>query len=156
MNKAVKILLLFLLFTVTAIITVHLTGTQDAMEGWNNDPEELLRILPLPFPVHSCKWTKGVVSQRRNDFPPGPSASAQYICGAADIAPETVQEIHEKYHWTPCSTADGITIKKVPGYDISPNYMISEELTEELANLKSGGRAMILLSGNRIYFYVTE
>ncbi len=34
--------------------------------------------------------------------------------------------------------------------------MISEELTEELANLKSGGRAMILLSGNRIYFYVTE
>ena len=51
MNKAVKILLLFLLFTVTAIITVRLTGTQDAMEGWNNDPEELLRRLRHLLPA---------------------------------------------------------------------------------------------------------
>ena len=152
MSKAVKILLLLLLFTATAIITVRLSGTQAATESWNNDPEELLRILPLPFPVLACKWTKGVASQGRDDFPPGPSSSVRYLCGIADLASETVQEIHEKYHWKPCSTAD---IKKIPGYDISSSYMISEELAEELVNLKSGGQATILLSGNRIYFYVT-
>lgn len=156
MKIIIKVLLLLFLFLITAILTIYLTRKQDTVQDWNHNSEELLQTIAFPFPIASCKWTKGTITQNRNDFPPGPSSSEKYIYGIANISPEILQKIKEEYTWEPYSSTQNITIKKIPGYNISSNYMISNELSEKLKNIRSYIKVTIILSNNHIYFHIVE